>query len=138
MPATSASPQSTPFADLPTTSWAAAPMSIPNKIVPRSSMSRSYSSLGDGVDLATRDDVLGGRGAPHREVRGGAVRVEGGLVGVELVEHEVVVIAGVHGHVEVSAAGLVGERTLRLLGDRSQERLPMPRLDPQRHNKGKH
>ena len=44
-PAASASPQSTPFADLPTMSCAAAPMSIPNKIIPSSSMLRSYSLL---------------------------------------------------------------------------------------------
>jgi hypothetical protein len=44
-PAISARPQSTPFADLPTMSCAAAPMSIPNKMMPRRSMLRAYDPI---------------------------------------------------------------------------------------------
>ena len=43
IPAASASPQSTPVADLPTMSCAPAPMSIPNKMQPSRSMPRPYS-----------------------------------------------------------------------------------------------
>jgi hypothetical protein len=57
--------------------------------------------LGDGVDLAAGHDMLGSRLTPDGEVRRGAVRLDRGLVGVELVEDEVMVVGGVDGDVEV-------------------------------------
>jgi hypothetical protein len=62
MPAISARPQSTAFAERPTTSCAAAPMSIPNKIMPRRSMPRAYGHHHQVVEGGTEP----GRVPPRR------------------------------------------------------------------------
>ena len=62
MPAASASPQSTPFADLPTMSCAAEPMSIPNKMIPSRSMVGDYRQRRDplpsGIPCADLQELI--------------------------------------------------------------------------------